>query len=190
MKAENLPGQGNYKLPVYKKLGGFSMSVIIEKASCSDAEAMVKYLNQIGRETDNLTYGAEGWPLSSKEEAASIKRAENSPDEIMLVAKDRGRIVGDASLCRLPRRMQHRGDLGIAVLQEYWNQGVGSRLLREIINYAKENSFEVIELQVRSDNTAAIHLYEKFGFQKFGTHDSFFKIGTDEIAFDYMYLKL
>lgn len=166
------------------------MSIVIERASHTDAEAILEYMKQIGSETDNLTFGSEGLPLTIEEEADYIKQLENSGDDVMFVAKDNGRIIGEASLNRLPRRMKHRGDFGIAVLREYWSRGIGSRLLCEIINFAKDNSFEVIELQVRSDNAAAIHLYEKFGFQRFGTHTSFFKIGKKEISFEYMYLKI
>lgn len=166
------------------------MNIIIEKASTKDAEAILEYLKQIGSETDNLTFGAEGLPFTIEEETRHIKQLENSVNDVMFVAKDNDRIIGDATLNRLPRRMKHRGDLGISVLRKYWNNGIGSRLLREIINFAKGNSFEVIDLQVRSDNVAAIHLYEKFGFQKIGTHKSFFKIAEDEISFDYMYLKI
>ena len=151
------------------------MNIVIEKASCIDAEAILEYLKQAGCETDNLTFGAEGMPFTVEEEAAYIKQLENSCDGVMFVAKDNGRIVGDASLTRFPRRMKHRGDFGISVLKEYWNHGIGSQLLSEIINFAKENSFEVIDLQVRSDNSAAIYLYEKFGFQKIGTHNYFLK---------------
>lgn len=166
------------------------MSIVIEKASPTDAAAMLEYLRQIGGETDNLTFGAEGLAFTVEEETEHIMQAENSRDEVMLVARDNGRIVGDASLSRLPRRMKHRGDLGIAVLRAYWNKGVGHLLLGEIVRFARENAFDGIDLQVRSDNTAAIHLYEKFGFQKIGTHESFFKIGSEEIPFDYMYLKI
>lgn len=166
------------------------MSIVIEKASCADAEAILEYMKQIGGETDNLTFGAEGLPFTAEEEAAHIRQLEGSCDEVLFVAKDGGRVIGDASLSRLPRRMKHRGDFGISVLREYWNCGIGSRLLREVIDFARENSFDVVELQVRSDNAAAIHLYEKFGFQKFGTHTSFFKMENEEIAFDYMYLKI
>lgn len=166
------------------------MSIIIEKASCKDAGAILEYLKQIGSETENLTFGAEGLPITMEEEADYIKQLENSRDAVMFVAKDNDRVIGDASLTRLPRRMKHRGDFGTAVLKEYWNQGIGSQLLCEIINFAKENAFEIIDLQVRSDNLAAIHLYEKFGFQKIGTHNSFFKIGQEEIPFDYMCLKV
>lgn len=166
------------------------MNIVIEKPTREDAEAMLEYLRQIGGETDNLTFGAEGVSCTVEDEAAQIERAASSRDEVMLVAKDESKIVGDVSLSRLPRRMRHRGDLGIAVVKEYWGYGIGSCLLAKVIEFAKENAFDVIELQVRSDNAAAIHLYEKFGFQKFGTHESFFKMGQDEIPFDYMYLKI
>lgn len=80
----------------------------------------------------------------------------------MLVAKKEDKIIGSASLSRLPRRMSHRGDFSVSVLKEYWNQGIGSQLLATILTFAKENSFEIIDLQVRSDNFQAIHIYEKF----------------------------
>lgn len=166
------------------------MSITIEKATCEDAAEILQYLKQIGAETDNLTFGAEGLPLTVESEAAYLRQIENSCDAVMLVAKEDGKIVGDASLSRLPRRMKHRGDLGISVVKECWNRGIGSQLLLEIIRFAKQKAFEGIDLQVRSDNLSAIHLYEKFGFRKIGTHPSFFKIGSEEIAFDYMFLKI
>lgn len=166
------------------------MSIEIKKPSAEDAAAMLDYLKQIGRETDNLTFGGEGLPLTAEEEAACITRAANSQDEWMMVAKEAGRIIGDISLTRLPRRMQHRGDLGMAVLREYWNRGVGTALLREAVRFAKENGFTCLDLQVRCDNLAAIHLYEKFGFQKIGTHPCFFRMGEEDIPFAYMCLRL
>ncbi len=166
------------------------MNISIDRATCEDAAEVLQYLKQIGSETDNLTFGAEGLPYSTESEEEYISKIANSHDEVLLVAKENGKIIGDASLTRLPRRMNHRGDLGISVLKEHWNKGIGSQLLNEIINFAKENSFEIIDLQVRSDNLAAIHLYEKFGFKKIGKHPSFFKINNKEISFDYMYLKI
>lgn len=159
---------------------------IIKKASAAEAGALLEYLKEIGGETDNLTFGAEGLPFTIEEEAAYITRIEDSLDEIMLVAKKDGKIIGNASISRLPRRMNHRGELGISVLKEYWNKGIGSQLLKRLLAWAKENGFEVIELQVRSDNLAAIHLYEKYGFQKIGSHPAFFKLENEYISFDYM----
>lgn len=166
------------------------MSITIEKAAPNDAAAVLAYLKQVGGETDNLTFGAEGLPITVEAEAAYIAQFEHSRDSVMFLAKEHGKVIGDASLSRLPRRMSHRGDFCIAVVKEYWNQGVGGLLLRSVLEFAKENSFERIDLQVRSDNLRAIHLYEKYGFQKICTYPAFFKIGNQSIDFDFMCLSL
>lgn len=166
------------------------MDIVIERATASDAAAILEFLKQIGKETNNLTFGAEGVPFTVEAEASYIKQIEHSHDDIMLVAKLDGKIIGNASLNRLPRRMSHRGDFSVAVIKEYWNQGIGSLLLEKILSFAKENTFEIIDLQVRSDNFQAIHLYEKYGFQKIGLHPSFFKIDHKFISFVYMCLKI
>ncbi len=166
------------------------MSIRIEKAIPSDAAMLLEYLKQVGGETDNLTFGPEGMPFSVEAEAEFISSMENSIDNIMLLAKSDDKIVGCASLNRLPRRMKHRGDFAISVAKDYWNKGIGSQLLNNIIAFAKENNFEIIDLQVRSDNENAIHLYEKYGFKKIGKHPAFFKIGDENISFNIMCLKI
>ena len=166
------------------------MGIRIEKAVPSDAAMLLEYLKQVGGETDNLTFGPEGMPLSVEAEAEFISSMENSIDNIMLLAKCDDKIVGCASLNRLPRRMKHRGDFAVSVAKEYWNKGIGSQLIDKIISFARENNFEIIDLQVRSDNKRAIHLYEKYGFKKIGEHPAFFKVDDENISFDIMYLKL
>lgn len=53
----------------------------------------------------------------------------------------------------------------MSVGAEWRNQGVGSRLLTEAIAWAKNTgTISRLELFVYANNTAAIHLYEKFGF--------------------------
>ena len=166
------------------------MDIFIENAVSSDASALLTYFKKIGEETDNLSFGAEGLPFSCEEEAAYILSMEGSQDDALFLAKIDGKIIGEASIHRLPRRMCHRGEFSISVLKEYWDMGVGSILLEKIITFARNNHFEVIDLQVRSDNARAIHLYQKHGFLKIGTHESFLKIHKTPIPFDYMTLHL
>ena len=166
------------------------MAITIQKAMATDAVQILDYLKQIGSETDNLTFGSEGLSMSVEDEEIYINQMANSHDDILLIAKEDGKIIGSASLQRLPRRMSHRGDFSISVVKEYWNKGSGSKLLREIIQFAKENDFEIIDLEVRADNSAAIHLYKKFGFKKICTYTDYFKIGSEYVDFDYMCLRL
>ena len=166
------------------------MSVVIERVMPADASAVLAYLAQIGGETDNLSFGAEGLPFSVESETAYLAQMQDSNDDMMLVAKEDGRIIGTCDLHRLPRRMSHRGEISISVLRAYWNRGIGTQLMRHILGFARDNGFSVIELQVRSDNGAAIRLYEKYGFEKIGTHPDFFEINGESVSFDYMCLRL
>ncbi len=163
------------------------MNIIIEKAVSSDAKALLAYLKQVGGESDNLTFGSEGLPFTVEAEADYLSQWERSKDGIVLLAKENGTIVGNASLQRLPRRASHRGELAVSVRKTHWNRGIGDRLLRELFTFAEANGFDGIDLQVRSDNAAAIHLYEKHGFQKLGTHPAYFVIRGKDISVDYMY---
>ena len=65
-----------------------------------------------------------------------------------------------------------------------------SALTEAILSFAKENGFEQLNLEVRSDNARAIRLYEKFGFRKLCTFPCFFKINGESIDFDLMNLEL
>ncbi|MFU0480732.1 GNAT family N-acetyltransferase [Gardnerella sp. KA00735] len=165
-------------------------NIIIKEAVPEDALARIEYSKKIGAETDNLSFGAEGFPISVDGEAEYICSILKDEKSCSFFAWKNGEIVGDVSLSALPRRMNHRAELGLTVLKSEWNKGLGSQLLQKAIEFAKSNDIEIINLEVRSDNLRAIHVYEKFGFRKIGTSPAYFKIADSYIDFDIMYLDL
>lgn len=168
------------------------MAIIIEKAKAEDAEAILKLTKVFGSETDNLSFGESGIPVSVENEASYIASIENSDTDIFLVARDGKEIVGTGNYTSFrKKRMAHRGEFGISVRKSYWNQGVGTMLMEHILDFAKNVAkSEIVSLEVRSDNEAAIHLYRKFGFEKIGTFKGYFKIADELIDFDIMELFL
>ena len=68
------------------------MNITIEKAKVCDAEALLQYLKQIGGETDNLTFGADGLPCSVEDEEKYIESLQDSKTSVMLVAKCEGKL--------------------------------------------------------------------------------------------------
>ena len=168
------------------------MDFIIEKAKASDAKAILDFTRKCGSETDNLSFGSEGIPITVEEETAFLEAAENSDKSIFLVARKDNEIIGTANYSVFPKkRMSHRGEFGISVVKDFWNCGVGSELLKHILDFAKNIAkSEIVSLEVRSDNLAAIHLYEKFGFEKIGTFKGFFKIEDKFVDYDIMELFL
>jgi ribosomal protein S18 acetylase RimI-like enzyme len=86
--------------------------------------------------------------------------------------------------------MSHRAELGITVIRDEWNKGIGSILMEKLIEFAKDAGIEILNLEVRADNTNAVHLYEKYGFRHIGTSPAYFKIGDEYVDFEIMYLDL
>jgi ribosomal protein S18 acetylase RimI-like enzyme len=72
----------------------------------------------------------------------------------------------------------------IYVLQEYHGKGIGTALLKEVKNVAKEVYPDYIWLDTHISNASAIRLYEKNGFKKIGKY--FFTIGTQTFEYHVM----
>ena len=162
----------------------------IERARPEEAAALLDYMKIIGGETDNLSFGAEGVPHSIEEEQAYLRAQCNSADNVRYFAKVDGEIIGTASLNRRSNRMSHRGGFGISLKKVWWGCGAAPALMEAILTFAKENGFEQLNLEVRSSNARAIHLYEKYGFRKLCTFPRFFKINGEYVDFDLMNLEL
>jgi len=52
----------------------------------------------------------------------------------------------------------------VSVLEDFMGMGVASRLLQECKQYAVQENFWEIRLEVNKENVRAIHLYRKFNF--------------------------
>ncbi len=81
------------------------------------------------------------------------------------------KIVGNAGLHRdLNPRLAHCAGIGINVHPDYWGIGVGSQLMKTLLDLADHwLALHRVELEVLTDNSAAIRLYERLGFIKEGT---------------------
>ena len=164
--------------------------LLIREIQPADAEKLIMFSKQVGGETDNLTFGADGFPITVEQEIARLQAMADDPKTIMYSAWREDELIATGSIHSMPRRMAHRAELGLTVIKEEWNKGIGSLLLEQIIQFAKGIGIEIINLEVRSDNAAAIHLYEKFGFQRIGTSPAYFKIDNSYYDFEIMYLDL
>jgi len=85
-------------------------------------------------------------------------------NDLILVAEVEGRVVGHTRAFTTPGTCAHVADLGMALIEGYRNQGLGSRLMDAIIDWAGLKGLRKLTLGVFANNLRAIHVYEKFGF--------------------------
>jgi len=106
-------------------------------------------------------------PHEPRVDAFERKIAELAAAGSYLVAERDGTIVGHALLepAGPYEALAHVRTLTIVVHPPYLRQGVGTAMLRALLDWARAHAdIERVELRVRETNAAAIHLYKKCGF--------------------------
>jgi ribosomal-protein-alanine acetyltransferase len=68
----------------------------------------------------------------------------------------------------------------IALVSDQRGQGLGSRLLRHTIEFARDRKIDRIELEVRESNDAAIRFYERQGFRHVRTVKGYYERGPED----------
>ena len=138
----------------------------IRRAAPDDAGAILAYLQTVGGESDNLTFGPEGPGLTEAEERDYLARAAASDNALVLLALHQGTIVGSLSFEGGHRmRTRHTGELGISVARAFTGSGIGRALLEAVIEWAEESGvIRKLNLRTRVDNAGAIRLYERLGW--------------------------
>jgi len=148
--------------------------LLIRAARHDDCEALTELVNLPGFRAGTLRL-----PYQSIEETRKWLASERA-DFLNIVAVLDGKVIGQAGLDRYSRRRSHVAGLGIGVHDAHQGKGVGTALMREIIDVADNwLGLRRLELTVFADNTAAIRLYEKFGFEPEGLRRAFaFRAGN------------
>ena len=145
-------------------------SLVIREAEPTDACNLINYLNRVGGESDYLGFGAGEFELTETEEADFLAQCQAADRQSYLVALLENEIVGTLHFAAGRRpRVRHVGEFGMSVRKDCWGQGVGSRLLDTLLEWAQGTGIVTkINLRVRSDNARAVALYERKGFAREG----------------------
>ncbi|MGD8261117.1 MAG: GNAT family protein [Desulfobacterales bacterium] len=144
--------------------------VIIKSPTENNAQAVYEYFNKIGGETDYLTFGEGEYDSSISDFKKMFKELDHRPNSLILIAVVETKVIAVLNFTGGNRtRTRHVGNLGITVSKRFWECGIGSKMLRELLSWArKTDPIRKINLKVRTDNVRAIRFYKKFGFKEEG----------------------
>lgn len=165
--------------------------VTIREANVTDAKLLVEYMEIVNFETKNLSREPHEWTMTVEDEEKYLENSLASSNSCHLIMFKDGELISAAGFNGSGlSRLVHRITLGISVLKKYHNQGVGRVMMEALIEKAKEYNKTKIELDVRSDNKAAIHLYEKCGFKIEGVREDGFYVDGKYVDLTLMGLNL
>lgn len=99
---------------------------------------------------------------------------------VNVVAEADGRVVASSEVTRGGLRCEsHLGNLGIIVRSGYRDMGIGTEIMKVLLEQARIMGLKVATLIAFSTNRRAIHVYEKVGFKETGRiPNGFYKNGS------------
>ncbi|MBS1317494.1 MAG: ribosomal protein S18-alanine N-acetyltransferase [Lachnospiraceae bacterium] len=129
----------------------------IRAMQAEDLEAVAKTESQIF---------SQPWSRKGFEDALQQE------ETIYLVAYEKETLAG---YCGLLQSFDEADITNVAVAEKFRSKGVATELLEQLFLRGYERGIENFTLEVRVGNAAAIHLYEKLGFERSGIRPNFYE---------------
>lgn len=165
---------------------------ILRSPRDEDIQGMLDYLYVSAGETEFiLRYPEECDKYTPEGEKALFDRVNASKNEAMLVCLVDGKVVGNCQIVwKTGIKTRHRAAVAIALLKDYWNQGIGTRMFQELIRIAEDTSHILqMELDFVEGNTRARALYEKMGFRITGVKPNAIRLKDGTLLNEYSMIR-
>ena len=143
------------------------MSWIIRKAKEADAFGLLDYMRQLSEEPGvNLPLHPGTFNLTPEQEREWIRQHIEQDNALLLVVEAEGEIVGvlhcEGSTDLFTR---HNVSFGMSLRADYRSKGIDTQLISDGLAWARSKPYvRRVQLEVFTNNEAAIQLYEHMGF--------------------------
>ena len=137
-----------------------SEQLILREAIPDDAKALLKFLNRVSLQSNFIEHDSiDG--VTSEQEAESLDEIYSSAEDELMVALFDEEIIG---FCRLEKSDDGIAEYGVVVDKDFWSNGIASYLTEDALDWAEKSQLTQVFLEVYKNNSAAIHIYQKYGF--------------------------
>ena len=157
-------------------------TVTIRSAQPDDAAQLIAYVHSVLAESPHLLTEPDEFNFTEEGERQLLQDHLDSPAKLIVLADVAGTVVGCLGFENGQlRRIAHRGILGVSVRREWRGRGIGTALLRSLLDWAETNPLiEKIGLSVFANNRDAVRLYKNLGFLEEGRQPREMKLGPGE----------
>ena len=143
--------------------------VDIRPATPSDALRLLELKLALDNESSFMMYEPGERRASADDVQRDIRERIASPNSALILAVSADVIAGYVEAIGGDyNRTRHLAIVIAGVRSSYAGQGVGTRLLQALVDWADRSGILRLELTVMAHNKPAIALYEKFGFEREG----------------------
>ena len=143
--------------------------VVLRTPKWEDLDDLLELVNSLVDEKAEI---ARTEKYSREEEidwlSKALSRLEKG-ETFYLVGEVGGKIVAVSEISKRGGYEKHVGVIGIAIRNGFRDLGIGTEIMKTLVEQAQKIGLKVLTLSAFATNKPAIHVYEKVGFAQTGT---------------------
>ncbi|MET1248846.1 N-acetyltransferase family protein [Sporolactobacillus sp. STCC-11] len=143
-------------------------SIVVRDAVEADLAAIVSIYNST---IPGRMVTADTEPVSIDDRRPWFEEHQADPNRPLWVAEYDGAVCGWLSLSSFYGRPAYNATTEISIYldEQYRGKGIGSFLVRYALEHSHEFEIKTILAFIFGQNTPSLHLFERFGFERWGT---------------------
>ncbi len=143
--------------------------VVFRYPTMEDLDAVLDFANRlIDEDTFIELSGRHKSRDEQKKWLSDILEQIKKGEKVHIAVSVNGVYAGNGEVRIGKLRKQHVGELGIVLAKEFRDEGIGTVLLKTLLDEARTMGLTLVTLNCFENNTRACHVYEKLGFQRAG----------------------
>ncbi|MDH5793064.1 MAG: GNAT family N-acetyltransferase [Candidatus Bathyarchaeota archaeon] len=143
--------------------------VVLRTPKWEDLDDFLELINSLVEERADILRTER---VSKEEEIDFLSKVLSrlEKDEMFyLVAEVDGKVVAVSEISKRGGYEKHVGVIGIAIRNGFRDFGIGTEIMKTLVEQAQKMGLKVLTLSAFATNKPAIHVYEKVGFVQTGT---------------------
>jgi ribosomal protein S18 acetylase RimI-like enzyme len=136
--------------------------IVIRPATAADVPRMCGLLSELFSIEADFTSDAE-------RQAAGLKLLIDDSPSLLIVAEDKGKLVGMCSVQKLISTAQG-GPVALLedliISEQHRGSGIGTKLMSEVFNWCRKENLSRVQLLADNENTRALKFYRGKGYNR------------------------
>jgi len=141
---------------------------VLRSAKWEDLDDLIEFINSLVEERADILRTSK---VTRSEEAEWLGKRLARIDKgelIDAVAEVEGKVIANSEVEKRSDLMSHVGYLGIGIKSGYRGIGIGTRIMKTLIDESRKAGLKILVLEHFGTNETARRLYEKMGFREAG----------------------
>ncbi len=144
-------------------------NVVLRTPTWNDLDDLLALINSLVEEGANILIDER---ITREEEIDWLSKTLTlleKDEAFYVVAEVNGKVISNSELrWRKTGHDRHVGSIGIIIVDGFRGLGIGTEMMRALIEQARKTGLKVLTLSVYANNEPAKHLYKKVGFTEVG----------------------